>query len=296
MAVSICNVHTDKDNKELNSYDNLSFPIACYEDNLQQISVPVHWHDEYEFIVATQGTVTVLVNTTQITLLEGEAIFINAGCLHGVLSVKNTKSVLRSLVILPKYIGGSSEHIIFRKIIVPLSLPSAPAFLLLNEHSPWQDHVISHMLKAWNLILTESYDFENDSRYYISKALRLLVDHLSERTYFHKENTAMLSRMKTCLSYIEDHYGSDITNQDLMQLCNCSESVLLRSFKQIVGISPQQYLINFRIQKATDLLLSTELKSCDIATACGFHDFSYFTKIFKRTIGMTPIEYRNAYF
>ena len=75
---------------------------------------------------------------------------------------------------------------------------------------------------------------------------------------------------------------------------SCSESVLLRSFKKTVGVSPMRYLINYRIEKAGVLLLSTTSKSCDIAIQCGFNDFSYFTKLFHKKKGKTPIEYRNA--
>lgn len=294
MAISICDVHTNNDQKDITPYGSISFPVACYEDDMQILDVPVHWHDEYEFIVATEGTVTVLANAEEIVLNAGESVFINSECLHGVLSVTDEVSVLRSLVILPKFIGGSSESIIFQKLITPLSTQDAPSFILFNNHYDWQNSIADHMLKAWIAITSETYDFENESRYYISKAIRIIVDHLSDINHSYKASDIMLERIKTCLSHIESNYETDISNLDLTKICGCSESVLLRSFKQIMGLSPQQYLINFRIQKATGMLLSTNLKSRDIATACGFKDFSYFTKMFKRIIGMTPMEYRNS--
>jgi len=292
MAISICDVHINNDKKDTTPYGSISFPVACYEDDMQIIDVPVHWHDEYEYIVATEGTVTVLANAEEIVLNAGESVFINSGCLHGVLSVTDRVSILRSLAILPKFIGGSSESIIFQKLISPLSTQGAPSFILFNDHSDWQNSIAEYMLTAWNAITTETYDFENEARYYISKATRIIVDHLSDINHSYKANDIILERIKTCLTHIENNYETDISNLDLIKLCGCSESVLLRSFKQIMGISPQQYLINYRIQKAAGMLLSTDLKSHNIATACGFKDFSYFTKIFKRNIGMTPMEYR----
>lgn len=88
---------------------------------------------------------------------------------------------------------------------------------------------------------------------------------------------------------------NDISNPNLMNLCDWSESVLLRNFRQVTGTSPMQYIINHRIQKATEMLITTDLKSCDIALSCGFHDFSYFTKTFKRIMNMTPVEYRKKW-
>ena len=293
MAISICDVHINNNQKDTPLYGNVNFPVACYEDNMQLMNVPLHWHDEYEYIYATKGIVTVYVNTEQIKLNVGDSIFINSECLHGVKSVTDEDSILRSLVILPKLIGGSADSIISQRIIVPLRLSSSPSYILLNNNSKWQKDIAKAMLTAWDSITNESYDFENEARYQISKAMRIMVDHLSETNY-RKSNDILLNRIKLSISYIETHFNEDINNQDLMQLLDCSESVLLRSFKQVAGISPMQFLLNHRIQKAAEMLLTTELKSCDIAVSCGFHDFSYFTKIFKRTMGMTPIEYRNS--
>lgn len=293
MAISVCNVHMNNAQKETTVHGSVNFPVACYEDNMQLMSVPLHWHDEYEYIIATKGIVTVLVNAEQIELNVGDSVFINSECLHGVKAVTDKDSILRSLVILPKLIGGSADSIIFQRIIVPLGVGNAPSYILLNNDTKWQKDIADSMLTAWDSITNESYDFENEARYQISKAMRILVDHLSE-TNFRKPNDILLNRIKLSIAYIENHFNEDISNRDLLQLLDCSESVLLRSFKQVVGISPMQFLINYRIQKAAEMLLTTELNSCDIAISCGFHDFSYFTKIFKRSMGITPIEYRNS--
>jgi len=292
MAISICDVHINNNKKDTTPYGSVNFPVACYEDDMQLMHVPVHWHDEYEYILATKGIVTVFVNTERIELKVGDSIFINSGCLHGVKSVTDEESVLRSLVILPKLIGGSSDSIMFQRLIIPFSINNASPYIILNDKTDWQKAISDAMLAAWNAITSESYDFENEARYQISKAMRFLVDHLSETNGF-KANDTLLNRVKHSISFMEKHFSEDISNQDLIQLIGCSESALLRSFKQAVGTSPMQYLMNYRIQKATEMLLTTELKSCDIATFCGFRDFSYFTKIFKRNMGMTPIEYRN---
>lgn len=124
--------------------------------------------------------------------------------------------------------------------------------------------------------------------------MRILVEHLSEIATPTKSNNILLDRMKIAISHIEAHYADDICNHDLMELLDCSESVLLRNFKQVVGTSPMQFLMNYRIQKAAEMLLTTDLKSCDIVASCGFHDISYFTKIFKRTMGVTPSMYSDT--
>ena len=292
MAVSICQVETDQREKEMALHGRGSFPVACYEDDMQVVKVPIHWHDEYEYIVSVKGDVTVCLGGEEILLQEGDSLFINSGCLHGVKSVDWEESVLRSLVILPKFIGGSSDSYIWQKLLLPFQGQKAPAYLLLNSEADWQKKLTKSMLSAWDAITGESYDYENEARFLISRAMRILVDHLTEMSFQYHDHDPVLHRMKMLLSYIDTHYMEDIGNPDLMELCHCSESVLLRSFRQVIGTSPIQYLLQVRIQKAAEMLLTTNEKSYGVALACGFRDVSYFTKMFKRYMGATPMEYR----
>ena len=293
MALSRCDVSTNEDRKEKVFHGSPAFPVACYEDDMSRDSVPVHWHDEYEYIAAVKGDVTVLADASQIKLCRGDAIFINSGCLHGVLSVKGSRSVLHSLVVHPKFIGGSTDGIIFQRLVTAFAAKTAPAFVILNEKSQWEKDVLKCMLKAWKVISEEVYDFENEARYNISKAVRIIADHLTDNKPDLKVSDSVLSRVKIALAYIDENYADDINNSDLMRVCGCSESVLLRNFRKAVGLSPMQYLIDFRIQKAAKMLAATDGKSAEIAKLCGFNDFSYFTKMFKKKMGATPIEYRN---
>ena len=61
MALSICDSTTDLHQKELLHHREMTFPIACYEDDLNSIIVPWHWHDEWEFIYVEKGTAALLL-------------------------------------------------------------------------------------------------------------------------------------------------------------------------------------------------------------------------------------------
>ena len=71
-----------------------------------------------------------------------------------------------------------------------------------------------------------------------------------------------------------------------------SESACLRSFRQMLGITPIQYVNQFRVEKAAELLRSTRLKTGEIGMECGFADGSYFIKTFREIKHCTPKEYR----
>ena len=294
MAVEVCDVCTNLSEKEISVHGSVAFPATCYEDDMRVTSVPLHWHDEFEYIIAVEGVVTLNLNARQVTLGEGEAVFINSGCLHSVRTGPG-EGVLRSLLVLPKLIGGSRDCSIWEKLITPFSSEAAPSYVLLKDPSDWQQSLAEAMLQAWDVIAGEAYDYENEARFLISRALRILVDHLPQADGTAAPNAPLIKRTKKLLSYIEAHYMEDISNQDLMALCDCCEHVLLKSFHDVMGTSPARYLLRYRLEKSAQLLSSTKEKSCAIASACGFRDSSYFAKMFKRTYGMTPQEYRRSH-
>ena len=85
MALQIsCKVVAAADGKELVQHGSTLFPIACYAEDLAVDSVSWHWHEDYEFVLATRGVVYVDINKTRLRLTEGEGVFINSGALHTV--------------------------------------------------------------------------------------------------------------------------------------------------------------------------------------------------------------------
>jgi AraC-like DNA-binding protein len=80
--------------------------------------------------------------------------------------------------------------------------------------------------------------------------------------------------------------------EELAQAANFSPIYFHKLFKSITGHSPAEYLLQFRITKAQELLAATDLPLCDIALQCGFTSQSYFNYVFRREKQCTPAEYR----
>ncbi len=95
-----------------------------------------------------------------------------------------------------------------------------------------------------------------------------------------------------CVQYIETHYGNKVALEQLAEAVNLSPSYLSRIFKQETGTPFHIYLNQVRVDKSKELLLQRGLRLIDIAVAVGFEDQSYFTKVFKRYVGVTPNQYR----
>lgn len=95
--------------------------------------------------------------------------------------------------------------------------------------------------------------------------------------------------------YIERHFGESLTVEGLAQLVHMSTSTFNRRFKKEKGISPLEYIIEVRIQKAKKLLRRKEVPIVEVALRCGFGSSAYFATSFHKLTKLTPSEYRSNY-
>ncbi|MDP4153618.1 MAG: AraC family transcriptional regulator [Bacillota bacterium] len=98
--------------------------------------------------------------------------------------------------------------------------------------------------------------------------------------------------IKKVLSYIDEHYKDSLNNRDLCELVHLSEFYFIRIFKAFMGISPYEYLITFRINKAKALLKETERSIESISFDVGFQNVNVFIRAFKKCTGITPNKFR----
>jgi len=84
----------------------------------------------------------------------------------------------------------------------------------------------------------------------------------------------------------------DVSISKIASSYNVTPSHFIRSFKEIYGMTPNEYRQNYRISKAMNFLKLTNLSIQEIANQCGFIDPFYFSRIFKKRVGASPLEYR----
>ena len=93
--------------------------------------------------------------------------------------------------------------------------------------------------------------------------------------------------------YIIANYNKQITIEELCSYFFCSRGTLLNHFKSKYNTTIHQYLLDYRLKKATELLINDELNVKEIAYFCGFEDPNYFSKVFKKRYGRSPLEFKN---
>ncbi len=97
------------------------------------------------------------------------------------------------------------------------------------------------------------------------------------------------------VEHIEQHYSSDIRVSDLAKSACTSESNLYALFKKNFGISPIAYLNRYRLSVAAQMLSETDLNISSIGLKTGIKDSLYFSRMFKRSYGVSPREYRKTH-
>ena len=95
----------------------------------------------------------------------------------------------------------------------------------------------------------------------------------------------------TSLKYIHDHYSSRIRIPELASMENLSNSRYVALFTSSVGMSPMSYIVELRLRYACDLLENTDMSIKEVAALSGYDDPHFFSKLFKKHIGVSPSEY-----
>ncbi len=96
------------------------------------------------------------------------------------------------------------------------------------------------------------------------------------------------------LAFIEQHFSEKIVMQDVVSHLNYSETFLNKRFKKVTGMTFTEYLNRFRIQKAVEILKDESISSPEAGYLCGFSTPKYFKDVFRKYVGCTPKEYREA--
>ena len=100
--------------------------------------------------------------------------------------------------------------------------------------------------------------------------------------------------VELAMEYIRNHFQEDLTVAKLARYVGLNRSYLTTVFQSVLQMSPQQFLMRFRMTRAAQLLRENNLSVGEVARSCGYPDPLTFSKAFKRTLGVTPSRYRRG--
>lgn len=295
MALQNDPILTGRSGEELTKHGSAAFPCACYRDDLEKEVVIWHWHDELEAVVVTEGSALLAAGAVRMEIRAGDGYFLNSGVLHSSLPLAEGKCTAHSVVFHPQLIGGGMDSVFWQRYLRPLLDDKSLGVVPLDHTQAWGAEAAAAVETAWNAGVNEGDGYEFTVREALSRLVFLLTRQSRPDRAPPSEKAARdQARLKRMLQYIEMHFFEEITVEQIAQAAAVSKSECLRCFRGVTGAAPIQYVKQYRLQRAAELLASTDRKISSIAVNCGFRDMGYFSKAFRETNGCTPGEYRKG--
>ncbi len=131
-------------------------------------------------------------------------------------------------------------------------------------------------------------DFDELRKWFLDKVMAACQNILGKRE---EKSNSIIEMSK---DYICNNYNKDISLDDVSRAVNISPYYFSKIFKEGTGENFIEYLTNIRIEKAKELLSTTEYSMKEICTMCGYSDPNYFSRSFKKNVGVTPTEYKSV--
>jgi len=272
--------------KETLIHGTPAFPIAVYNNSFDMqynLLAPLHYHNEFELLVATKGSLSVQIEETLYTISEGQGLFINSGLIHMISSADNCDHGFIAVVFDPGLISTEYD-ISFKKYFQPIINGTLTVPVLLPATACSLIHAVKDSFE------NSSFGFELYTKYALLQIFHLFVQN-AKPTSLPVQNTKSLL-IKNVLDFIEANYSDNISLRDMANHTHVSSEYLCRIFNLLSDTTPLDYLNRYRIRKSTGLLIHTGNSIAQIASSCGFNNSSYFNKLFLRYMGCTPSAYR----
>lgn len=297
-----------------------NFPIQFYVDELHKFinrRVPLHWHYECEFFVARGGSVEVQLGHQSIELHPNDGIFICGNVLHAFRQLNEKEVCECPNIVFSTDLIAPHSSIIYQKYVFPFLADQQIPYVILRASEHWHqpilsmlDHIFALLQQFgseseygkfpflnFNIESLTSSGFEMQVQCLLSEIWQTLIQHRNvlPRVAQDRQEFQHQLRIQSMISYIQQNYMHSVTLQDISKSANISKSEAARCFHTYMKCSPIEYLLQYRLEAAQKLLHETSLSIHLICLECGFNSCSYFIKMFKRKVGMTPNAYRKEF-
>ncbi len=274
---------------ELTPRGTPAFPIEMYDNMISDFAlhyVPWHWHTEVELVLVLRGATTLEYGGTVERLDEGDGAFINSGCLHAMHPQDGAPCETLNVVFSPEIVAGAPYSVFAGRYVQPL-LQSGVGALRLSRGA--DADVLCELRAAYRDYQTRAEGYEIVTRNYLSVIWLALCRRCAAAG---PDSPAENGRVKELLTFIAAHYAEPLTLETIAASAGVSPRTCGRCFQQVTGMTPFQYLLEYRVKTAAQLLLTTDQTVTEIGFAVGFNDASYFTKVFRTLTGTSPSAFR----
>lgn len=250
-----------------------------------------HLHSFFEILYVEKGSLYHSVSAKEENVMkEGDFIFIDIGTIHDYTAIDDV-SVINIVFTPDLFIPGmqdcSSIAELFKKYKLNLEplLISFPVNTIMHDDNKTILNMIYFLReKAENpLSLTSTI---------IRHSLISLFMHITEPEYQDKPHLSSIT--EALLKLVDNHYAEPNLLTRATNELNYTASYISSIFKKDFGITFSDYLMQYRINIAKQLLRTTDMSITDISASVGYSDIKFFRDLFKKHTNMTPRQYKNS--
>lgn len=293
-------LNADKEFKELKSHGSFTFPVLVSEEVLahyERGSFLWHWHPEIELTLIEDGEISYQVNQDIFHLHKGEGLFCNANALHTGHMIDSKNCYYTSVTFNPRVIYGYEGSIIWQKYMEPLISQTNMSAIHFKPDIAWHYKILKNLDKIHRLYTdkNDTYEFE------IQQLLSNIILQIVKNTTSEYMNTRLKSgskrdfeRLKTILSYLNEHYMEKISLDSIAGEIGLCKEECCRYFKRYMNQTLFDYITSLRVEKSLSMLMENKLSMTEIAEHVGFASSSYYSKVFKKLLKCSPLQYRKA--
>ena len=265
-----------------------NFVMSCHFDISFFTRFPIKSHmklsniiiDKFKIIILEKGNVDLLVNGYTYTLNPYDVVLMPPMCLHSA-EAHGGEVILYEIFFNFERFSKEYELINMLNLVTPKKIS-------LDPHDINMDNINS----IYTATKTNKFGAYLECVFLISKVLSHFADKEYITQFSKNNNNSAAELINSMINFVENNYMYPISVKDICNELKVSQSYLYRCSMAILNISPNNYILYFKMAKADRLLKIKDLSIEEIAEMTGYENIYHFSNTFKKHFGISPSSYR----
>lgn len=278
---------------ERKAHTSPEFPYNTYLCSipLDFMEVPMHWHTEAEIVVVKKGTGVVHVDLVPHNVEAGDMVLILPGQLHAIAQKGQARMEYENILFKKELLASSRFDLCSSSFLEPFFAGGFAFSPHIHKEEPYYETVSKSIEEIDALCGRRPQGYQLAVKGYLFQIIFQIVTGSTLGGPEEKQKNS-LEKMKRVLAYMHENYQRAISIEEIAKVCHYSKSHFMKFFKESMGMGFIQYLNDYRLSVASQMLLSGAEGILEVAQGVGFENLSYFNRLFKRKYGVTPGQFR----
>lgn len=286
---------TDQNLQEMRQHGTKDFPLGVYLDDFaefEQGMIPWHWHEEMQFDLVVEGKIRFQIGSKSFVLTEGQAIFINTGVLHQIFPAEGAEGKIYAYVLRDSLLESDVLSAVYSRCLSPVVKGQTDCIVFEGKDEN-EGRAVSYLKQIRDSFFLEENGYQIEVKGLLCCLWSCLLkkEQWAAMPVSAREHRDM-ERVKAAITLIHNHYEEALSLEEIAAQAAVSKSELCRCFRRVMDVTPYEYLIQYRIQRASERLRQTDENILEISLQCGFDSIGHMGRYFRKYCGCSPSAFR----